>query len=208
MCIGHSEGISDLTLQDNQRKSLSCERTFQPSTGSSKILEDLVNNLIEDLNTTEISRVGKLGIKIKSSDFRVYTREKTIKWTRNDYENNNFLFKDTASRLFDEFAREVGNLEIRLLGVRLSAFEFAAHDNKNNNNNKMNNSDAINARKRPTTILENWLNPVEDANPAKCPICKKVFKDQGDLAGINGHLDECLTRAALKEENEKEKGIE
>ena len=182
MCIGHSEGISDL----NQQKSLSCERTFPPSTiENSKItiiFEELANNLIEDLNETKILGVGKLGIKIKGSNFRVYTREKTIKWARNDSVNNS-LFKDTASKLFDEFVRENGNLEIRLLGVRLSAFEFATH-----------------ARKRERTSLEKWINPVEDANAAKCPICKKVFKDQDDLAGINGHLDECLTKAALKDE--------
>ena len=61
MCIGHSEGISDL----NQQKSLSCERTFPPSTiENSKItiiFEELANNLIEDLNETKILGVGKFG---------------------------------------------------------------------------------------------------------------------------------------------------
>ena len=68
-----------------------------------------------------------------------------------------------------------------------------------NHNNKASN----NKRPASKTILEEWLgkasNAAQSEIPAKCPICFKILKDENDLVKVNEHVDECLTKLAVKE---------
>lgn len=76
------------------QKSLSCERTFQPPTSSVSFLrnllrDELVESLVRDLQEMGVSAVGRVGIKVKTSDFRVYTRERQIKLSLHEDASNN-----------------------------------------------------------------------------------------------------------------------
>lgn len=175
--IGHSEDteMSDSNEIDSTQKSLSCERTFQPNTVDlTVLLEEISKNLEIDLESMfSIQGIGRIGIKVKSADFRVFTREKKIN-LRLPFSHVDIF--NAANGLLNEFLEE--EQEIRLLGVRLSGFVSHAEE-----------------KKRPNSVLEDWL----DDSKAKCPVCSTAFKDQNDLNAVNAHVDECLNKSVLKE---------
>lgn len=172
-CIGHSCDDSEMGANEaDGQKSVSCERTFQhQNVDLMEILRDICDNLAEDVKQMRIIELGRVGIKVKSADFRVFTREKTVHLKTSDISLDIFRI---ASELLTEFSDE----EIRLLGVRLCSFKY---------------SEEMPNKKR--TLLEDWLS----GDGAKCPICSKAFRNENDLAGINEHVDECLTKTALKD---------
>lgn len=175
-CIGHCEDEVG-SVEEAGQKSLSCERTFQaPKVNILEVLNEIVENITNDMKEMGIVEVGRVGIKVKSSDFRVFTREKTVGPGKSD------LLKITTTLLNEFLANEEG-FEMRLLGVRLTSLKYAKTVD----------------RKRPQTALEDWLEEGKQST-AKCPICGKAFKDENDLNAVNGHVDECLTKTVLKEE--------
>ena len=132
----------------------------------------------------EIIGIGRIGIKVKSADFRVFTREKQVKIIG----DSGIL--ETAQNILSEFLKnELTDgieeyFEIRLLGIRLSSLKYASD-----------------TKKRPSsssTLMENWLKEAE-IPVAKCPMCAKRFKNENDLAEVNGHVDECLSKLTMKE---------
>lgn len=177
--IGHSQDIEieHGFEQGGGQKSVSCERTFQAKeVNYGDLLKEICDNLFEDVKEMRIYEIGRVGVKVKTSDFRVFTREKTTRITSKDLKNILTISKE----LLNEFAEEY---DMRLIGVKLSNLKYTEM-----------------AKKR--TALEDWLQ--ETANTvaetgAKCPICSKGFKNENDLTEINGHIDDCLTRTALKE---------
>ncbi len=98
---------------DRERKSLGVERTFDADTGSyEKILaylKDFCDGLEEDLKKRNIQ--GRtVVLKIKDSDFRVFTRSKTL--TEPIYKSEDLF--EIGKLLLDEMPK---NLRIRLLGI-------------------------------------------------------------------------------------------
>lgn len=181
-CIGHSEDeiYENDSFSEGGQKSLSCERTFQPTrVDLTAVLEEIVDNLRSDMKDLHIEEVGRVGIKVKSSDFRVFTREKSVTGGKLD------ILK-VATGLLNEFLASEEAFEMRLLGVRLSSLKYLKDKEK----------------KRPQTALEDWLEKETDKqnNSAKCPICAKPFRNENDLNEVNGHVDECLTKTVLNEE--------
>lgn len=179
--IGHSPDDPEIPNENSfehcGQKSLSCERTFQSNSADlAEILRELCDNLAVDLKEMGIVEIGRVGIKVKTADFRVFTREKAIKTSK---DLNIYI---VSKELLNEF---VEDYEIRLLGVKLSNLKYAVEEVKN--------------KKR--TVLEDWLETsgTSATTGAKCPICFKMFRNENDLNEINGHIDDCLTKAALKD---------
>lgn len=191
--IGHSEPHdpadefdSQDEEEDGHQKSVSCERTFVASSVNyAAVLREICDNLAEDVDEMRIKEIGRVGIKLKTVDFRVFTRERTLRITRESLSRD--LLK-TASSLFSDFADANLDNEFRLIGVRLSSLKYEKA------------SSSSSSLKRPAskTLLEEWLEP--DDNAPKCPVCLKALKDGNDLVKINEHVDECLTKLAIKEE--------
>lgn len=214
--IGHNSTTTTTTTHDDNpneedgQKSVSCERTFSSSDGScyEGVFEEICENLSEDVKRMKIKEIGRIGIKLKTTDFRQFTRERKIQLNNfNNFNNfnNNKDDKDILSskilkpslELFNEFMSEDNLTEFRLIGIRLSSLKYESTSTK---------------RRLNKTILEEWLHQkvskndsgVEEAGVAHCPVCLKRFKDGNDLVNINEHIDECLTKKVLKEIIEQE----
>lgn len=77
-------GISYLAdeISDDKRKGMSLERTFPPMTRESDmltLLEDLSHKLAEDLKAEGL-KGRTVTLKLKTTDFQVLTRSKTVEW--------------------------------------------------------------------------------------------------------------------------------
>lgn len=186
--IGHSDSSDNDTVEEEEgQKSVSCERTFAPGIADyDDILEEICENLIEDVKNMKICEIGRVGIKLKTSDFRVYTRERTVKVSGMKSAE---LLK-ISSAILNDFIDENGQMEFRLIGVRLSSLKY----------------EKTCSVKRPATLLEEWLTAdpkskskaQESESTASCPICAKALKTD-DLVKVNEHVDECLTKLKVKE---------
>jgi DNA polymerase kappa len=176
--IGHSSAEDDTEITSEfEQKSVSCERTFQPTTVDfGVILKEICDNLAEDVKDMGIIEIGRVGIKVKTADFRLFTRERTCKISSMDLIKDDVLM--ISKDLLSEFLKDC---EIRLLGVKLSNLKYTPQE--------------VQVQNKKRTILEDWL----QRTSAKCPICSKVFKNENDLNEINGHIDDCLTKTTLKE---------
>lgn len=178
-CIGHSTDQSHEPGNEETcpQKSLSCERTFQAgSVNLHDLLREICENLVEEVRGMGISGIGRIGIKVKSSDFRVFTREKACHLKVASLDGK--LLVDLSRELMDEFLNgEEEEMELRLLGVKLSAFKQETL-----------------FRKR--TLLEDWL---QEKEQAKCPICCKALRDGNDLGQVNGHIDLCLSKSTIND---------
>ena len=176
--IGHSSAAEDTEIvgesfAEQGQKSVSCERTFQSkNVDYDELLREICENLGEDVKLMRISEIGRVGIKVKTADFRVFTREKSCKITTDMMDVVGSIARDLLKEFIDEY-------EMRLMGVKLSNLKYA---------------DEV-SRKR--TALEEWLEA--ESSGVKCPICTKSFRNANDLNEINGHVDECLTKSALKD---------
>lgn len=188
--IGHSEPHEtggDLDSQDEDQKSVSCERTFVAGSGVEyeSVLWEICENLREDVGKMRISEIGRVGIKLKTVDFRVFTRERTITIGKGSVGD---IFK-IATGLLSDFNNDNLENEFRLIGVRLSSLKYE----KGKGSLK---------RLASKTLLDEWLteeNQSESGDVVKCPVCLKDLKDGNDLVKVNEHVDECLTKLALKE---------
>ena len=189
-CIGHSDDtVMTATGNDTNefgQKSLSCERTFQASeVDLPGLFNEITESLLTDLQSMlSIIRIGRVGIKVKSADFKVFTREKRVNLV-GPFSGTSILRE--AVSLFKDFIDTEEEMEIRLLGVRLSSFSHASPTEEK--------------KRSAASVMETWL----DDSIAKCPICLTVvFKDEKDLVEVNGHIDDCLSKSALKEIISKE----
>lgn len=186
--IGHQNSAYFSTEEDSaseHRQSVSCERTFTPASRDEQILHSLlveiVESLQEDAERLGIVGCGGVGLKLKSADFKVSTRERksdalsrTLDWS---------LILKQAERLLFEFLDSEPSVRIRLLGVRLSKLKFA--------------NDPVEPSKSGTG-LEKWLAGAKSG--PLCPVCNSHLAiDENDHQALNSHLDECLTKAAIKD---------
>ncbi len=111
-------GIDDRAVNPNRiRKSLGTERTFQEDLEKwedlKKKLDPIIENVFESLK--EKDNFGRtINLKIKNSDFQIFTRSKTFSSEVKDLET----FRRTALELLEENYEAAG--KIRLLGVAAS----------------------------------------------------------------------------------------
>lgn len=191
--IGHAGAAEEFIGDaDANQKSVSCERTFTPGLMSDfldgHLLTEIANHLMNDCRAMGVVEVGRVGVKVKCSDFRVFTRERSIGARRTDKADFYNLLLSTSMQLMKEFEE----YEVRLVGIRLSALKYQQSNSS-----------------KGTTTLETWLNNHnnnsnnsnncnnDNDGVTKCPICDRILRD--DLRLINNHIDDCLTRSAIKE---------
>jgi DNA polymerase-4 len=112
-----ANGIDNTPVQAySERKSISCERTFDKDTTDIKMLNELLTGMVEKL-AYELRKKQKLTscitVKIRYSNFDTHTQQKRIPYTSFDHQ-----LADTAKELFKKvYSRR---MLIRLIGVRFS----------------------------------------------------------------------------------------
>ncbi len=173
---------------DQHRQSISCERTFLPSSRDPEVLHSLllevIENLQEDVERVGILGCGSVGVKLKSADFKVSTREKRTETLSRHLDWSAIL--KIAERLVEDYLEADPFVTIRLLGVRLSKLKFKESESTNTCG-ELNN-------------LEKWLQSANTSLGPICPVCNCAMPfDEADDRSMNEHLDECLTRASLKD---------
>lgn len=235
--IGHVEDSSVFesfssasSAGSDVQKSLSCERTFQPPTSSVSFLrnllrDELVESLVRDLQEMGVSAVGRVGIKVKTSDFRVYTRERQIKLSLHEDGNaisnssssasNNASIKDPCTSSNDACASSndpCANDSFKM-GLMTSSEkileDFIGEDCEGNGFEirllglRLSQLTTVRkreneAKKRSGAVLDRWLD-AQSSSTMKCPVCSCVLKDSSDLGAVNAHIDECLTKETVKD---------
>jgi DNA polymerase kappa len=166
--------------------SRSCETTFSPIFSPKiadvrEILLDLSRDVYKTLEK-EGYRAQNVGLKIKTADFEVSSRSKSIRIAVNDPQ----VFYDIACDLFKQSKPE----SVRLLGVRAGNLVPVNKDTDP--------EQSVVTEKREK--IEDFFipKPAEDeSQPVVCPVCNSVLKDTSD-AFINSHIDTCLNFDALK----------
>lgn len=99
-----------------ERKSISCERTFQQDTADMIFLESLLNQMVENL-AYNLRKKQKLTacitVKIRYANYDTHTLQKRIPYTAFDH-----VLQRTARELFQKLYNR--RMLIRLLGVKVS----------------------------------------------------------------------------------------
>eukprot|EP00158_Paraphelidium_tribonemae_P003600 Partr_v1_DN26249_c0_g1_i1_m48730 putative DNA polymerase kappa len=163
------------------RKSISVERTFEPTDSEEKLTEKLVllcHKLSEDLEKENLS--GKtVTLKIKTDEFEIRSRAKTV----SRYINKDSDIFDIALQLLQaEFP-----VKLRLMGIRLSSFA----DDKS--------SKDITGYFRPS---DSGQFSADQISAFSCPVCMTFIKESAvnnDNSTFNQHIDLCLNRSAVHE---------
>lgn len=132
-------------------------------------------------------------MKVKTINFEVFTRTKTLKNYTNDAD---LIFNGAKQLLINEF-NSIQGLKLRLLGVRVSALRDI-----NENKVKLNTIEKffVNKKKKldENDILiidddfdedEMSLNEFKTDVFIKCPFCNEVYEGNQDF--INQHVDYC-----------------
>lgn len=103
---------------ERETKSLGRETTFDCDTSDKSFLKEVLTDFAEELTNAllEESLYAKtITVKIKTKDFKIHTRSKTIK----EYTNSFKKVKETAFEILDSYNIDQG---IRLIGLSLSNF--------------------------------------------------------------------------------------
>ncbi|CAO4371897.1 unnamed protein product [Caenorhabditis nigoni] len=174
---------------DPRRKSISVERTFQP-TADFKILllehSEICRMLEEDIRKSGVTGGKTITLKLKLSSFDVLTRSLTPSEVVTTLEN--------IQKFSLELLEKERGKEIRLLGVRLSQLVFEEE-------------------KKSKTIQDFWkdakpkIQNSEDVSPddviemetRKCPICGDDVETGRLLEILNRHVDECIRKMSQED---------
>ncbi|MFH4977110.1 hypothetical protein AB6A40_003819 [Gnathostoma spinigerum] len=200
---------------DHGRKSISNERTIQP-TAELKVLLDIARDLCEELMDS-LSEYGVLGgrtvtVKIKFSTFDVVTKAVSCDYIVDD--------ADLAYKISENVIKSMlnnTNKKIRLIGVRLSRLIFEHEKNDEmqplksyfiansssiddektkDKSEKFAPDEDIEAMNAECTEGPSQLN-IKSEEQGCCPICGVVLPP--DLMVVNSHVDECLSSEAIRE---------
>lgn len=189
--IGHEpHGCSYFDVDDaegaGQQKSISCERTFKSVLISDayilKLIPTLVENVYEDAIVSGIKGFRGIGIKVKSADFQISTRERSLSQVCTLSEEDRHTVAKEIDELVREFAEEKGkSYEVRLFGVRLSRL--------------MANIEPGSITGGSSATLDSWISKSPaSAQKVHCPICDKVIAEsENEQLSINFHIDQCLS---------------
>ena len=180
VCIG--VGSSQVGGEWN-RKSISVERTFEPTSDRVVLfskLKEISEKLIEDLREEGIS--GKtLTLKLKTDEFEIRSRAKTVaNWLNMDSD----IFTLASGILNQEMP-----VKLRLIGLRLSSL-----------------SDEQSTR-QPSDITK-YFKPkqkTDEIDPEmreefSCPICGNYIQEVADERSnlkLNQHIDLCLNKSTI-----------
>jgi len=179
-------GSSYLDVDDDEcsgvQKSIGCERTFKsaPISGAfvANLITKLLDNVFDDAASSAIKGFRSVGIKAKSADFHVSTRERALSRTFSLSPDDKRALAGEIAELVREFAAEKGAAyQVRLIGVRLSKFVVES------------------SSRGDSTLLDHWISkPSAAIRRVHCPICDKVIADsENEQMSINMHIDHCLS---------------
>jgi DNA polymerase-4 len=121
---GLANGIDPRKVEaTDEVKSISNEHTFEEDTGSDHAIKDTIMHLSEKVSR-RLRKAGLKGktvtLKIRFSDFKTYTRARTLKVPTNFVDN---IYENSLSGL-EEF--DLKTKKVRLLGVKASNFTEAS----------------------------------------------------------------------------------
>lgn len=176
-------GRNRINGKEGERKSISCETTFQTMSEPQEmfhLLQQLCNDLAEDCKSKGFC--GKtVTLKLKQDDFKVLTRSTTVSKKIQDAEK---FYKVASASLQVELAK-LPYLKLRLMGVRLSQLEDSSKK-ANHGIEKFFNSKETES----TTSALPKLPVYGHKTTFVCPICDTFFSSS--LETLNAHVDECL----------------
>lgn len=184
--IGSSWFLASDTVES--QKSISSERTF--SSSNSNIEPKLCHSLCLDLERELISKKLKAQIvtlKIKTVDFQVKTRAVRLVCATNEAD----IIFETAWNIYKSFTKDIKDLAIRLLGVRLSNF----HSNNEQVDDNLINSLPLCKSKKQGRIdhllskLKTREVPDKSIPKFECPICCTKFLLYSEL---EVHVEKCF----------------
>lgn len=162
------------TSSSDDRKSISCERTFR-ETGDLDFLTELCrklsHDLAEDLKSKEC-KARAVAVKIKTDKFDVKTRIRTI----HDYTSDAEVIFKTAMSVYDSLRKEQEEMVLRLFGVRVSTLRFK--------NQELESSATKGSKKF-------WQNFMDPRSRFECPICCVAFSTSFSL---RKHVNICLEK--------------
>lgn len=119
--IANGIDVRDVQVEDDDRKSLSKERTFNSDTNDLEFLSKELYSLLEKCCMklrTENSKAKCITVKVKYHDFTVNQKS----YTHKTFSNLEIDFESDSNVLLDQFMKS--KKKIRLLGVRFSDLIF------------------------------------------------------------------------------------
>jgi hypothetical protein len=131
-------------------------------------------------------KAQKVNLKIKTINFEVFSRTKTLNYYTTD---SNLIYNAAKFLLINEINNSNNNIKLRLIGVRVSALREI---NKNKKSNTI--------EKFFSNKIENSPDEVDDDDDIdykndlfiKCPICNELF--EGNQEFIDQHIEFCMFR--------------
>jgi hypothetical protein len=193
----HSFGFGSV---NEERKSLSCERTFQETSDPaviSKYCQNICSEICSDLKSKNIK--GKsIAVKIKTDTYDVKSRIRSILDPTWDVD----IVFSTAMSIFESLRKEhPGVLTLRLFGVRLSNFKFMKPKSDSAEGVPTSEDDCPSSTfdsGLPSTSNKSLIQPRIDMmvwnEPTElepCPLCKETFTSSWKLMD---HVEKCLEK--------------
>ncbi len=167
------------------RKSISCERTFKDCSNIDELYEkllELCHHLWDDCQEAGVHGAKNVGVKLKSADYRVMTRNHTVSIAITSVDS---LVKH-AKDLLKLVVKEQGSLNLRLMGIRCSNLIFQQSDG----------GDLVKWFKRAEEAKQpKQLAPDPVIETLQCPVCFETF--QLENFQFNIHVDKCLKSKEL-----------
>lgn len=207
------------------QKSVGTERTFRATEDRKELYMKLY-----DVSLSVVARIKEKGLhphqltlKVKGADFDLFTRSTSRASSGSSSSKCFFTEVDdvfaAAKELLDAFPP---TMKIRLLGVSLSHFKEEVNANKSKVNGQQDIASFFSKSTSTSETMENFAEFIDpelglesheieeeaehdsheiDGNNSKfyCPVCDRELP-LSSLAALNGHIDECLSVAALREE--------
>lgn len=187
-----------------QRKGISHERTFAPTSSWPELcnkLSNITQSLVEDLRQRNLMpKTITLKVKLASFDIitRAVTRNVALSFDQNSTQSASAQdLVDIAVTLLKEAKAKTGKsgFSVRLLGVRCSNFQleketqFSMDRYCQKTTAPLPTGNPYASPKRNTKV---------DSTNVYCPMCNKSFlSDQNDA--INQHIDACLNASTVRE---------
>ncbi|XP_014663907.1 PREDICTED: DNA polymerase kappa-like [Priapulus caudatus] len=195
MRVGMGLGSTRLDSWGSERKSMSVERTFReihkPDDLYSKC-EELTIALADDLQEARL--VGKtITVKLKTVNFKVTTRARSIASYTNSYREIEAVAKDILKSEIHSMRPDP--LRLRLMGVRMSSLCDESQ---------------VTAQGKQQTLTSLFAKTHSSASQTRtaqvstytCPVCSSTL--MLTLSGFNRHIDGCLQQ---KEVLASERGV-
>lgn len=220
----HREDVDDESggADALQRKGISHERTFPPTSSWSELcnkLSNITQSLVEDLRQRNLMpKTVTLKVKLASFDIitRAVTRNVALSFDQNSSQSASAQdLVDIAVTLMKEAKAKTAKcgFSVRLLGVRCSNFQLeketqfsmdrycqkaTAQLSTGNPYASPKRNTKVDSTKPPVSIQKEAASKTPPRNHVYCPMCNKSFlSDQNDA--INQHIDACLNTSTVRE---------